>query len=138
MARSAATLAAALVVLGCSSPNEYGIEPLHAGKTTVYFVREVRGMNYDSLALSATPDPCNTDSPANYVDETLGPIDPLVRWDGRVLHLYSTSLAKPPRTPFPVRVEQHQVPPVDWPALEADPRRHGLRRIRVPLAPGSC
>ena len=125
------------MLAGCVPSRSTGTAAVSAGNKTVYFVREVRGMNYDSLALSPSPDPCqDTDSDANYVFVELGPVNPYYRWDGSALHLFHSGGVESPVT-FPVPVILHELGPLEWQELERTAPERGLSRVDVAVD-GSC
>ena len=129
---------ALLTVAGCSPMRSNGAVAIAAGDQTVYFVREVRGMNYDSLALSPSPDPCqDTDGAGNYVFVALGPLNPYYRWDGSALHVFNTSRVEAPAT-FPVPVIVHELHPLEWQTLETTAAQQGLQRVDVPVSDSAC
>jgi len=128
------TSALLFVLASCDIGPEFGVISVRVGDRDVFFIREVRGNNYDSLVISSSSDPCqNLSSPNNYVFEELGPIHPYYRIEGEVLHLYDTSGAVPPRNAFPVRVVQHAVSPLEYADIAAAPQKIHVRRIDVPL-----
>jgi hypothetical protein len=106
----------ALIVLSaCSVPDfasEYAISKLDLpnGKT-VYFKREVRGINgnYDVVAISPNSDPC-----ASVNDDTDYCICAwrefvYYKLDGDTLHLYYATTDHVPAKPFPIKVVNHEI-----------------------------
>ena len=128
------TIVILLVCIGCQPEgNSFGIRPVRIDGTSIYFIREVRGMNYDSLVLSASSNVCqDLDGKQNYVFEALGPTEPYYKWDGRVLHIFHTSRITAPRI-FPVRIELHQLDALAWRELEGTATNRKMTKAIVPL-----
>jgi hypothetical protein len=118
----------------CGAGSDYGVVKVQVDGHELFFIREVRGNNYDSLVISASPSVCqDLDSPDNYVFTELGPIPPYYRVQAGVLHLYVTSAARPPRNAFPVNVVQHKLSPLEYADVVATPQALGVIRVDVPL-----
>jgi hypothetical protein len=129
----------AVGLLNCDLGPELGAARVQVGASEVFFIREVRGHNYDSLVISRSSNLCQPlGAPNNYVFSELGPLHPYYRVVGGTLHLYVTSPATPPSTPFPIAVIQHVLTPLEYVKLEDAAQQTGLERIDVPVHRKHC
>lgn len=132
MYRTGLLFVLAVVVCGCGLGPRFGVLRVDVGSERVYFIREVRGLNYDSLVISATDDLCQElDGPANFVFESLGPIRPYYTVVAGVLHIYTTYPGKAPSGQFPVTVVQHELGPLEWVDFDKTAQERGLRQVVV-------
>ena len=76
-----------LLVIGCEPARQVGVVGVDVSGRSVFFIREVRGQNYDSLVISATGACENLEGRHNYIYRELGPIYPYYRVANGVLHL---------------------------------------------------
>lgn len=133
---------ALLTQASCSYPDfssEYAIEPvkLSTGQT-IYFKREVRGINgnYDVVSIPTNSDPCKS-----YDEKT----DYYIRSDrkyvyykveGDKIHLYSaTANRSPERFPINMRIENHEIHPLDQEKFEANYDKQGITRLLLEIKP---
>ena len=119
--------------LGCQPGSSFGILQVGVQGGSVYFVREVRGLHYDALVLSASPDICqDMHGGSNFVFREVGTHRPYYRWDGQSLHLYTTGEVERPHS-FPVPVVVHTVGPREWQEIERSADSTNLIRVNVEL-----
>jgi hypothetical protein len=123
--------------LGCQDLRpKYGVFSLRAsGGETLYFKREVRGLNYDVLTLSVDKDHCKKPDPSrDYVFDDLGPHTIYYRIEGDVLTLYLTIPATPPRNfQSQIKVEQREMAPLEFAKVANNHKERGLTLLDVPL-----
>jgi len=112
--------------------------PLGSGKV-IYARREVRGLNYDVLALSPDSNTCAHANPQT---------DIIFRYDGTPLYLtrnrvgvavYRYGSVEIPRSaPSLTGIEVEQVNFTDFKSLEKTYQQLHIRKLEVPVTSGSC
>jgi hypothetical protein len=126
----------------CGLPDfssEYAIASVKlAGGQTLYFKREVRGINgsYDVIAISANSDPCaSQDDKSDY--RICGSGEHVYyKFDGNILHLYgSTACSTPKQFPLHLTVENHEIHPIDWDLFKQDHPKQGIDHLSLILKP---
>jgi hypothetical protein len=113
--------------------SQYGLVTISVDGKQLYFKREARGLNYDSLILSTNKDHCAEYNPDSDYDFTNS--DPTVYYkvDGEVLHI-TASNAAPPKD-FPVKVSIHRITDnSEWFDLEENHLEKGLELLNIPLS----
>ena len=133
-----------LTQASCNPPDfspEYAIETvkLPTGQT-IYFKREVRGINgnYDVVAISTNGDPCKS-----FDEETDYCICSYRKYvyykiEGDNIHLYyATATHVPARFPINLRIENHEINPLDREKFEANYDKQGITRLSLEIKPGS-
>ena len=129
------TFIAAVVLAGCSAHDfapQYAISKLDLpnGKT-IYFKREVRGINgdYDVVAISPNSDPCA--SVNNDTDYCICSWREFVYYklDGDTLHLYYSTADHIPTKPFPIKVVNHEINIVKVDEFKRDYLSQGITRL---------
>jgi hypothetical protein len=131
----------AMLSLGaCGMLNPFGpefgvVEVAVPGGRTLYFRREVRGRNYDALAVSEGPDPCRSaEESQDIVFREQGPLTIYYGFAGNRLRVYSTSpVSLPPRPSLIGMVESHVLGPLEWAQMETSYQKQGLKKLEVPL-----
>ena len=126
----------------CKYPDfssEYAIETvkLSTGQP-IYFKREVRGINgnYDVVAISTSNDPCKS-----YDEKTDYCICSDRRYvyykvEGEKIHLYgATANRSPARFPVNLKIENHEIQPLDREKFVADYDKQGITRLSLEIKP---
>ena len=114
--------------------SKYGVHRLVVFEDQqVYFKREVRGLNYDSLTLSANKDHCVKPNPHHdYIYDELGPITLFYKTEGNTLEIFSTTLAKQPQSfPVSIKIVQHKLSPLEFAKLKQNYKERGLEILEV-------
>jgi hypothetical protein len=108
--------------------------PIEGGRQ-VYFKREVRGLSYDVLTLSANSDPCRPDDPVvDDVFNTHGPVAVYYKIEGGRLQVYASSgvvLAK--AGDLRKLVEHHELVTSDYLEMRDTYKQQSLTDLDVPL-----
>lgn len=128
----------AISLIGCVTPSgsDYGLLRIQAPNgEEFYFRREMRGRNYDSLALSKDSDPCTQPDPDHAVIwRGMGPSITFYRFEGNELHLYEMEdLVIPPNFSKTIKVIIHQITNPQYNALRESYAEKGLAISDVPL-----
>lgn len=123
-------LAGSLVLSACDG---HGVERVVMGDgTAVYFKREVRGSNYDSLWISTDPDPCKPRDPSrDYEFPELGPVTVYCRPGHGEMETYSTGELDTPDGAVELRVVHQVLDPLSFQTLEKTYASRGLTKIDV-------
>ena len=128
----------------CSLPDfspEFAIASVKLSSGQIlYFKREVRGINgnYDVIVISANSDPCaSADDKADY-RLCSGREDVYYKLDGDTLHLYgSTVCGAPTQFPLQLKVEDHEIHPLDRNRFKQDYPKQGINRLVLTIKPGN-
>ena len=101
----------------------------------IYLKREVRGLSYDVVGLSANSDPCVAlDPEVDYIYSEMGPFDVYYSVSAHELTLYSTSEVTAPHHPsVRFQVRNIQLLPLQFRDLRNTYRTRGISRILVPV-----
>jgi hypothetical protein len=135
---------ALLTQAACSYPDfssEYAIETvkLPTGQT-IYFKREVRGINgnYDVVSISTNSDPCKSyDEKTDYCICS-GRRYVYYKIEGDKIHLYdATANQSPERFPINLGIENHEIHPLDREKFEANYDKQGITRLLMEIKPGN-
>lgn len=121
---------------GGVSPYKYGITEVKIpGKQPLYFKREVRGMNYDVLCLSANKEPCaGADSKYDYVFSNFGGERIYYKIENDSLVLFDIWTETPSdKGRFQVNVIPKQLSPLDFAELKKAPEKQGISYLDVKL-----
>ena len=131
-----------LTQASCNYPDfssEYAIETVKFSTgQTIYFKREVRGINgnYDVVSISTNSDPCKS-----YDEKTDYCICSYRKYvyykiEGEKIHLYdATADRSPERSPINLRVENHEIHPLDREKFEANYDKQGITRLLLEIKP---
>src|SRR6266542_1087224 len=143
-ARRAVLVIGSLACCGCHAADfrsEYAVArvDLRNGQS-IYFKREVRGINgdYDVVAISPNGDPC-----ASVNDDTDYCICSwreyvYYKLDGDTLHLYyATANHAPIKQPFPIKVVNHEVAPIDAQDFKRKYSGMGITRLDLAVSPAN-
>jgi hypothetical protein len=124
---------AAIGLSSCSFPNfspEYAISKLQLPNgQTIYFKREVRGINgnYDVVAISANGDPCTSMNRDN--DYAINDCPSVYyKLEGNTLHLYFWTASGSPTKP-PVQLVNHEINNMDFDAFKRSYLSQGITRL---------
>jgi hypothetical protein len=111
----------------------YGIESLKiSDNAEVYFKREVRGQNYDSLVLSPKKNHCDLPSKSDYIFRGQGPYLVYYKVENDTLILFTTSDVTPPAEgTFPGKVLLNKMHPLDFVELRENYQKLGLKPLDV-------
>lgn len=119
-----------------NSPYSYGIVSLKVSESQeVYFKREARGLNHDSLVLSANKDYCAEPSPqVDFIFHASGSHSIYYKIENGILIMYPSSAATPPESrQFPVKVVQYDLTTLDYAELQKNHEKLGLKYLEVKL-----
>lgn len=119
------------------SPNRYGIVGLKIPDgREVFFKREARGIDYDSLALSVNSDPCTGPDPkTDYILHSSELPRIYYKIEDGALALYLSGTATPPGSgQFPVKIIQHKIHPIDYREFEKSYEKMGLRYVEFKMS----
>jgi hypothetical protein len=131
-----------LTQASCNFPDfssEYAIETvkLSTGQQ-IYFKREVRGLNgnYDVVVISTNNDPCKS-----YDEKTDYCICSYRKYlyykiEGDTVHLYgATANRSPQRFPVNLKIENHEIHPLDIAKFGVDYDKQGITRLLLEIKP---
>ena len=125
---------------GCNSGDElspylYGIAEVKiAGKQSLYFKREVRGMNYDVLCLSTNKDPCaGADSKDDDVFSNFGGERVYYKIENDSLVLFSWTKTPSDKGRFQINVIPKELDPLERVELKKAPEKQGISYLDVKL-----
>ena len=133
-----------LTQASCNYPDfssEYAIETVNLSTgQTIYFKREVRGINgsYDVVSISTNSDPCKS-----YDEKTDYCICSYRKYvyysvEGDKIHLYAaTANRSPERFPINLKIENHEIHPLDREKFEANYDKQGITRLLLEIKPGN-
>lgn len=104
----------------------------------LYFRREVRGMNYDSLSLSKDSNYCSKPDPqTSLIFHSIGP-HPFYKFNGEELHIYTMSdVTKPPKLVNGIELVLHKLTNQQSIGMKEKYREMGLQSADVPIIKGS-
>lgn len=120
------------------SPYRYGLVSLKVSANhEVYFKRVGRGVSHDSLALSASKDPCAEPNPeVDFIFHGSGSGSASIYYkiENDTLVIYPSSTATPPQgNQFPVKVIQHDLNTLAYADLQKNYETLGLKYLEVKL-----
>lgn len=144
LAKTCLSLSAIFFSEACSFPDfspEYAIAPVKLPSGQVlYFKREVRGINgsYDVIAISANSDPCvSLDDKTDYY-LCSSHEDVYYKLDGATLHIYGSRVCGAPKQfPLQLRMEEHEIHPLDWKRFKLDYPKQGINRLVLTIKHGN-
>ena len=136
LAKTCLWLSAIFFSEACSFPDfssEYAIAPvkLSSGQI-IYFKREVRGINgnYDVIAISANSDPCASQDDKTDYRLCSGGEGVYYKLDGDTLQLYGSKVCDAPKQfPLQLKVEEHEIHPLDRGRFKLDYPKQGINRL---------
>ena len=100
----------------------------------VYFRREARGLNFDSLTLSRDPNHCRVpDNTSDIIFKGLGPIHLFYPFEGDNLHLYLTNPVTIPPVLKNLNIIQHGLTNQQYLAFSKNHKSEGLEFLDIPL-----
>ncbi|GEM_PF-3277454 len=124
---------------GNSDPSQYAVASVSLPDgQPLYFKREVRGItgNYDVIAISANGDPCvSQDDKTDYcICSSTEQV--YYKLDAATLHLYgSTTNRTPAKFPLQLKVENHEINPMDQERFKRDYAKQGINRLDLVIKP---
>lgn len=123
--------------LSCNSDSgaNYGMHSVSVRDRKVYFKREVRGLNYDALAISLNSEACIKANPqSDYIFRVQGPITLFYKVDDNTLELYGRFTAAPPESVnFPVNIVQHELSLLEFEQIKERADQLGLKPLEVQI-----
>ena len=100
----------------------------------LYFKREVRGLNYDVVALSTNPDCCVEANPRSDFIFGSDPLPMYYSFEDNTLNLFLTSVVTSPSNfQSSVKVVQHHLSPSEFADLQKSFKDRGLELLDVPI-----
>jgi hypothetical protein len=104
----------------------------------IYFKREIRGRNFDEIALSGNGDLCSKPTPQR--DFIFPESSPTIffKFEGETLHLYLSALAQEPReSSIKINIMQHFLTNPEYIQMLEEHSKYGLTVLDVPIV-GKC
>ena|SRR5215216_4043837 len=127
----------AMLNFGCADLfSQYGMRMVESPSgEKLYFRREARGLNFDSLVLTKNPDHCREPDPSHdIVFFGLGPIHVFYKFEENRLHLYLTNLVDvPDKFSDKTQIVQHKLSNPEFIFMKENYKTDGLGLIDVPL-----
>ncbi len=100
----------------------------------LYFRREARGLNYDSLSLSQNQDYCSEPDASSDFIFAESATTLFYKFEGNELHIYLTVLAKTPSNfSAETKVVQHKLNNLEFLAIKENYKNKGLELLDVSL-----
>ena len=128
----------ATFMLSCHEPDfapEYAIASVQLSTgQKIYFKREVRGItgNYDVIAISTNADPCKSYDKKNDACICTFTENVYYKLKEDTLHLYgSTATSLPEKTLLPVKIENHEIQPLDREKFKKNYAQQGITQLAL-------
>ena len=115
--------------------DDYGVQLIQSPNgEKLYFRRDTRGLNYDSLSLSRNSNYCAEPDPNEAVIFNGHGDQPVFyKFEGNTLHIFDGGYIKmPPHFSDKVSVVVHKISNPEYIALEQNYQKKGLERSEVP------
>jgi hypothetical protein len=114
---------------------KYGFLSLRSPQNAeLYLKREVRGLNYDVLALSTNKDYCKEPNASSEFIFASDPLPMYYSFEGNTLNLFLTSVAAQPADfQSAIRVVQHRLSPSEFTDVQKSFKARGLELLDVPI-----
>jgi hypothetical protein len=117
---------------------EYGVVPLEISPNKVIYVKRVvtgLAVGRDTLAISASTDPCTAPDPSSdYIYPDSGHQFLFYKIENGTLFLYDSGEARTPENgQFPVKVVQNVLTTLEYIRLREDPAALGVKKLEVPI-----
>lgn len=131
-------LCSCTMIESSNNGSNYGVQEINFPKqqSSIYFKREVRGLNFDALWISSNRDPCypiNKDS-----DIVFSALNHTVFYKQTAdsLYLYSTSpIDWPTNNTFVVKIIYNEIGANEFFSFEESYAAHGLKKLKIEIDP---
>jgi hypothetical protein len=123
-----------LILSGTRGSVQHGITKIETSSgEKLYFHREVRGLNYDALSLSADSDPCVKSDPSfNFIYPALGQAAAVFyKFENGELHISTTNVQNPElQLSTNIKIVHHIE---NYWAMDNEAREKRLQKLDIPL-----